>query len=233
MRIHYLQHETFEDPGTILEWARERGHTMKGTMVFNNESLPQPGTFDMLVIMGGSLSVYEEGKYPWIAAEKQFIKQAIDTRKTVLGICLGAQIIAAALGAKVYKHSCREIGWFPVRLTGEGKKSPVFSGLPESFDALHWHGDTFAIPQGAIHLATSEACPNQAFSYGKMTLALQFHIEYSTENRKKMIDNCSNDLAEPGLYVQTPDFILSRNDLFPQLRKFTFRLLDNITARCT
>jgi GMP synthase-like glutamine amidotransferase len=231
MRIHYLQHETFEDPGTILEWAQARGHTINGTLIFKGEPLPAVGSFDMLVIMGGSMSAYEEEKYPWIAAEKQLIWQAVDKRKAVLGICLGAQLIAGALGAKVYKHSCKEIGWFPVHLTKQGFDSEFMRGLPLSFEALHWHGDTFDIPAGATRLATSKACFNQAFEYGTTVLGLQFHIEYTAENRGKMLENCSGDLAEPGLYVQSPDFILGQNGLFPQLRELNFRLLDNIEKR--
>jgi GMP synthase-like glutamine amidotransferase len=231
MRMHYLQHETFEDPGTILEWAARRGHSTSSTLIFKGEPFPSPETFDMLVIMGGSMSVREKETYPWLPSEVRFIRSVIDKNKTVLGICLGAQLIANALGAKVYRHSCKEIGWFDVTLSKDGAASGIFRSLPRVFPAMHWHGDTFDLPAGAVHCAFSKACQNQAFAYGANTVGLQFHVEYTAENRAAMIENCGSDLHEQGPYVQSPDYIISQDALFPALKELNFRLLNAMAAR--
>ena len=178
MRIHYLQHVPFEDLANIESWARSRGHDLSRTMLFSDEKLPEMDHFDWLIIMGGPMNIYEDEKYPWLSREKEFIRQAIASDKIVLGICLGAQLIADVLGGSVRRNEYREIGWFAVSLTEEGSTSPIFSVLPKSFVALHWHGDTFAIPPGAMRIAESQACANQAFIKGK-AIGLQFHLESS------------------------------------------------------
>jgi GMP synthase (glutamine-hydrolysing) len=233
MKIHYLQHEPFEDPGTILEWAAERVHPVSATMLYKGEPLPSSSAFDMLVIIGGGMSVYEEDKYPWLAAEKRFIRQAIDTGKTVLGICLGAQLIASALGARVYKNRHKEIGWFPVTLTPEGIKSELFKGRPARFQAFHWHGDTFDIPANAIKIATSKACANQAFVYGRRTVALQFHIESTAESVERLLTNCKDEIVEGKPYIQSADEIKKRNRHLLHIRTLLFGLLDTLEKTTT
>ncbi len=129
------------------------------------------------------MNVYEEAEYPWLAAEKAFIAAAIGAGKPVLGICLGAQLIAAVLGGTVSKGPQPEIGWYPVELTPAGRELPLFAGFPDRFTALHWHGDTFSIPPGATHVASSAACANQAFAYdGGRVVGLQFHLEETRES---------------------------------------------------
>ena len=137
--------------------------------------------FDWLIILGGPMNIYEEDKYPWLSKEKEFIHQAIASDKIVLGICLGAQLMADVLGGKVQRNVHREIGWFPVKLMPESKASRIFRVLPEEFMALHWHGDTFELPPGAVHTAESQACKNQAFELGK-AIGLQFHLESSLDS---------------------------------------------------
>ncbi|MBV9468373.1 MAG: type 1 glutamine amidotransferase, partial [Abitibacteriaceae bacterium] len=143
MRIHSFQHVPFEGLASIEAWATSRGHTLSASKFYNSEPLPQIEEIDWLIVMGGPMNIYEENKYPWLVPEKHFIKQAIDRQKPVLGICLGAQLIADVLGAKVTRNPSVEIGWFPIQLTAAALNSPLFSFLPSQFPVLHWHGDTF------------------------------------------------------------------------------------------
>ena len=133
--------------------------------------------YRLAIILGGPMNVYEEEKYPFLRDELSFIENCIKKNTKVLGLCLGGQLIARALGAAVGKNSKKEIGWYDLRLTDEGMSSPLFSGLPEIFKAFHWHGDRFDIPEGGARLAQSALCENQAFIYDNRALALQFHLE--------------------------------------------------------
>src|SRR5262249_47695751 len=132
---------------------------------------------DLVVVLGGPMNIYEEDKFPWLIAEKKFIRQAIEEKLAVLGLCLGSQLIADVLGAKIYPNDEKEIGWFPVEVTEAALKHRLFSHWPNFFTPFHWHGDTFDLPEGAIHLARSQACRNQAFLYQDRVVGLQFHLE--------------------------------------------------------
>jgi GMP synthase (glutamine-hydrolysing) len=178
--------------------------------------------------MGGPMNIYEEKEYPWLAAEKRFIEKAIEKDKIVLGICLGAQLIADVLGARVVRNRYKEIGWFPVSLRPEGLASVPFQGFPDEFQALHWHGDTFSLPAGAAMLAESEACPAQAFSANdSRVLALQFHLESSVESVRALIRNCSNELVD-GEYVQGADAILEKKENFSSIHDTMLKLFENM-----
>ncbi|MBU4076144.1 MAG: type 1 glutamine amidotransferase [Euryarchaeota archaeon] len=226
MRIHSLEHEPFEGLANIEIWAKNRGHIISRTLLFNGEELPDITDIDWLVIMGGSMNVYEEEKYPWLRDEKNFIAQAIAGKKIVLGICLGAQLIADVLGGKVSRNRYAEVGWFPLTLTEEARNSYIFSSFPPAFTAIHWHGDTFEIPPGAVRIVQSEACANQAFEYGR-TIGLQFHLEYSTKSIDLMFTNCGNDIVE-GRYIQKPDEIIAQNNNVVETQKLLNLLLDNM-----
>ncbi|HIJ58003.1 MAG TPA: type 1 glutamine amidotransferase, partial [Deltaproteobacteria bacterium] len=143
----------------------------------------------------------------WMKAEKAFIEQSIRNQKTVIGICLGAQLIADVLGARVYKNPVKEIGWFPVEKSKESKGSIFDSLWPDEFYAFHWHGDTFDIPPGAIHFAQSKACRNQGFVYQQHVFALQFHIESTKKSIEELIFYCGHELNETGTYIQHSDKI--------------------------
>lgn len=226
MRLHSLEHEPFEGLANIAVWAKSKGHSITRTLLFNNEELPDIDEFDWLIIMGGSMNIYEEEKYPWLKEEKSFIAEAIASKKIVLGVCLGAQLIADVLGGKVTKNKYREIGWFPVKLTKEAKKSSIFSTLPEKFTAFHWHGDTFKIPHGALKIAESDACSNQAFELGR-AIGLQFHLDYSKESINLMFKNCGNEIVE-GKYIQKPDEILAQINNVQETQRLLNVLLDGI-----
>jgi len=203
MRLHYLQHVPFENIANIQTWAKNKGHPVTKTVLYYDEALPGLKSFDMLIVMGGPMNVYEEKDYPWLDREKKFIREAIDSGKLVLGICLGAQLIADALGGKVAKNGAMEIGWYDVSLTPEAKTSPVFKSLPGTFMAFHWHGDMFSIPEGARRMTYNEACENQAFEYnGGKVVGLQFHLESSDDSINRLTKNCGDDLSEEGRYIQ-------------------------------
>ena len=226
MRIHYLQHVPFEDLANMESWASSRGHAVSKTRLFSGEGLPSPSSFDWLIIMGGPMNIYQEQSFAWLAEEKEFIKKAISGGKIVLGVCLGAQLISSVLGGVVTENRYKEIGWFPVRLTEEGRASPLFSALPDRFIALHWHGDTFSIPPGASRMAESDACSNQAFVLGK-AIGLQFHLESNQESIKRLIDHCAEEMI-PGPYVQMPEDLAAVPESYDGLRGLMESFLDRI-----
>jgi GMP synthase-like glutamine amidotransferase len=201
MRVHVLQHVPFEGPGSILAWLQSRSARLTTTRYFESASLPGQSDFDVLVVLGGSMSVNDETRFPWLMDEKRFVRESIQSGKSVLGICLGAQLIAAALGACVYPGVHKEIGWFPVHAENHGTSAFRF---PETMEVFHWHGETFDLPAGAVHLARSAACPHQAFQVGARAIGLQFHLETTPESAEAIIKNCRHELvAAP--YVQTEE----------------------------
>ena len=214
MKIHWLQHVPFEGLGCMAPWLTGNGHNVSCTRFWAGDRLPDIGSVDGLIVMGGPMGVYDEDGYPWLAEEKAFIKNIIAQDKPVLGICLGAQLIAEVLGSKVWKNSQREIGFFPV--TGDGK---IF---PAEFMAFHWHGDTFGIPEGAVHLASSAACENQAFVYKSNVLALQFHLETTEESLLSLYAH-SKDEVTGGPFIQTLE---KMKPFFPMLGKANALMFD-------
>jgi GMP synthase-like glutamine amidotransferase len=201
MRIHCLQHVPFESPGWIATWAATRGHDLAMVRVFAEEPLPAPSQVEALVVMGGPMGVHDDADHPWMKGEKHLVASVLAAEKHVLGVCLGAQMIAHVSGARVYRNRFHEIGWFPVEATPEGVAQ---FGLPPSFPAFHWHGDTFQLPDGAVHLAHTVACEQQMFMLGERVLGIQFHLEVTPEDVAAMCTHAGHDLPE-GPYVQTAD----------------------------
>lgn len=195
MRIHWLQHVSFEGLGSIATWASERGHELVGARLWAEDPLPDASEVKFLIIMGGPMSATDDRQYEWLSAEKKLVREVIDQGAVVLGICLGAQLIAAALGASVMQNHFKEIGWYPVTLTPDASNSPIFETVPSRFQAFHWHGETFEIPEGATHIAQSAACTNQAFVINDRIVALQFHLEILPENVEALIENCREELT--------------------------------------
>jgi len=224
MRIHYLQHVPFENLGNIENWALEKGFALSSTKLYKEEDLPEVESFDFLIILGGPMNIYEEDKYSWLKTEKKFIKKAVENKKIVLGICLGAQLIADVLGAKVYQNQHKEIGWFPIKLA---QNQNLFKNMPEELNAIHWHGDTFDIPKESFPVGSSEACQNQGFVYDNKVVGLQFHLETSPESLKNLIDNCQDEIKEEK-FIQTAEYMLSQNENFEELKKNLYVFLDNI-----
>ena len=219
MRLHYLQHVPFEGLGTIESWAKANGYQITMTRLFDQDPLPMVDDFDWLIVMGGPMNIYEEGKYQWLVHEKLFIEECLKKNKFILGICLGAQLIADVLGGKVVKNTEKEIGWFPVSLTGEAQKDSVFfKGIPSSFMAFHWHEDRFNLPKACTRMAESEGCFHQAFGYGGRVVGLQFHIESTCEGVMELVRHCGGEFLT-GRYVQSPDDMVSKAVYFNGIEK--------------
>lgn len=206
MRAHYLQHVPFEGLGSIESWLSAAGALVTATRLFETTDLPDLEGIDLLVVLGGPMSVSDEEEFPFLFAEKQFIRAAIHCGKAVLGVCLGAQLIAHALGARVYRNQEKEIGWFPVR--GVPPCDAATFLFPASLEVFHWHGETFDLPIGAARLAESEACRNQAFQVGRTVIGLQFHLETTPESVHEIVAHCRSELL-PARYVQSEAAILA------------------------
>ncbi|MEM6885350.1 MAG: type 1 glutamine amidotransferase [Verrucomicrobiota bacterium] len=222
--ILLFQHVPYEGPETILDWAVESGHILTYHHWNYKPAAPEKMP-EALVIMGGPMNVDETSNYPWLATEKQFIRQAIETGIPVLGVCLGAQLIAAALGKTVFPNSHQELGWMPLSLTEEARQHPILSAFPDRLPVFHWHGDTFELPDGATLLGSTEACMNQGFAIGKC-IGLQFHIEISHTVLKDLIEE--NQLPDwQGAYVTSPESIfLDATKYEVDCRKTLYQLLD-------
>jgi len=226
-RLHYIQHVSFEGIGFIEAYAAQRGFALSATRVYLNERFPEVGEFDWLVVMGGPMSVYEDHVHTWISEEKKCISQAIARGKIVIGICLGAQLIASVLGAEVYPNSRKEIGWFPVTLTPVAGSVDAFKRVPATFMAFHWHGETFDIPSGAVHCCRSEACANQAFVYQRRVVGLQFHCESTQEGIAALLEKCGGDLTK-GPSVQSARLLRSRMRFVGDVNAIMSSILDGL-----
>jgi len=192
MKIHYFQHVAFEDPAFIIDWVKENKYKLTSTLFFeNNYQLPTLEDFDILIVMGGPMNIYEYDAYPYLKVEKEFIKKAIENDKKIIGICLGAQLIADALGAKIYSNKTKEIGWIPITTFNN-------SFLPKEITPLHWHGDTFELPENAKLIASSVDCKNQAFIYNEKIIGFQFHLEANEKSLNAIIKNCGHELIDKG-----------------------------------
>ena len=228
MKIHTLQHVPFEGPANFGEWFARRGHTMTSTLLYERGmALPALESFDFLLIMGGPMSVNDESEFPWLVDEKRFVEKAVNAGKTVVGVCLGAQLIANVLGSRVYRNREKEIGWFPVRLTEEGIRSRSFKGFSSEFTAFHWHGETFDIPSGAALLAESVACVNQAFEYDGRVVGLQFHPETNEHSVGKLIENCGDEI-KPARHIQSAEEMMESRERFMALSRSLDTFLGNL-----
>ena len=227
MRIHCLQHVPFETPAYIAEWADVRGHQLSVTKLYQNEGPPRPSEYEMLVVLGGPMGVNDEQEFSWLPAEKRAIEAAIGSGRAVLGICLGAQLIASVLGARVYKNPQKEIGWFPVELTQDGRGSRVVGALPPAFTAFHWHGDTFDIPSGAVWTTRSAACRHQAFEYcDGLVTALQFHLEITTSGIDALCAECAHELLHKSPFISSLQDIRGGNHFIAPAQAHMTAILD-------
>lgn len=224
MKIHAIIHASFEKLGVIEDWAKENEHALTSTHTYKGETLPaSPSDFDFLIIMGGPQSPLELDKYPYLRNEIVLIDQAIKANKKVLGICLGAQLIAEALGAKTQHSPHKEIGEYPVLVLEEGKHDHFFGQLYPKFNAVHWHNDMPGINDEIILLAESEGCPQQAFRYKDRVYGFQFHLEPTLDVIEGMIKHCSADL-NPGKYIRSVSELRATN--YGAINKTMYRFLD-------
>jgi GMP synthase-like glutamine amidotransferase len=224
MRAHFLQHVEFEGLGSIESWLKAAGCEITNTRFFESAALPDLKKIDLLVVMGGPMSVNDESVFPWLASEKQFILEAINSGTPVLGICLGAQLIASALGARIYRNHVKEIGWFPIY--GMLSNDKTFFSFPPLMKVFHWHGETFDLPSGACRLAKSDGCENQAFQFGKSVIGLQFHLETTREAARELVTHCRDELV-PSTYIQTEKEILAVD---PEIYKSINQMMGSVLS---
>ena len=210
MKILFVTHASFEQPGSIESWAKKHNHETQEVKPYNGEKLPAIDEYDMLVVMGGPQSPIEIDKSPYLKDEIDLIKQALKQKKRMVGVCLGAQLIAEALGAKTERSPNKEIGMYPVELLGDAAIDPVFSDFPAKFDVMHWHSDMPGIVDGINLLAKSEGCPRQIFRFGDRVYGFQCHFELTKELVEGMVKHCGSDMMA-GKYVMTPDQLISLN----------------------
>lgn len=224
MKLHYLKHVPFEGLGSMESWLHQRGHTLSYSELYLDDTLPDVNGVDWLIVMGGPMGIHDDAQHPWLVREKQFIREAIDADKTVLGVCLGAQLIADVLSAKVAYQGHREIGWFPIDINPTSAFADCF---PNPCEVFHWHGDRFDIPEGATPLASSEACPHQGFSLEDRVLALQFHCETTAHTAQDLITACADEL-DGTRYVQTAEEMTQEPQRFHTLNAVMERVLEKL-----
>ena len=227
MHAVILQHHPIEGPGSLSPWLDRHTTSRQLVRLYAGEECPPAEAVDFLIVLGGPMSVNDEGEFPWLIAEKVFIRQVIDRQRPVLGICLGSQLIASALGAAVRPNPHKEIGWLPIE--GIAANTALPFAIP-STTVFHWHGDTFDLPAGAILLARSVACAHQAFLYKENVLALQFHLETTPELVKLFIETGRDELvAAP--YIQNPEAILGAPvDLYRSGNELLEKLLNRLIS---
>ena len=224
MRVHHLRHVEFENLGFIESWLRSAGHSVVTTRMYANDPLPTVDQFDWLIVMGGPMSANDDAVLPWMGPEKKLIQSTIKANKRVMGVCLGAQLIAAALGAKVFKNPEREIGWFDIQRSPEANQHPFGTLIPARTEVFHWHGDTFDLPHGAVRLASSVGCLNQAYAISNHVLGLQFHLEMTPFLAEQLTIHCRDELGI-ATYVQPPEKILAEPSRFEQMNQLMASVL--------
>lgn len=217
MKITVLQHSTDTPVGTLSDWAEKKGHQLDIRQLFAGADLPHLSQVEWLVILGGPMNVDEHEKHPWLVKEKAFIKQAVAEGRLCLGLCLGGQLLAQALGARVSRHTHWEVGWHPIEFNS-GEKLHMFQ----------WHQDTFEIPDGAQRIATNEVTLNQGFTFKDHVVGLQFHPEATDE----WVHECMIESPYPtGPYVQSPDLLREGLIYRPKMTAWFFKLLDQMETK--
>lgn len=225
MTMHFLQHVSFEGPGYMLQLFGQNNYTITRTRLWEEAKFPSVDEFDVLVILGGPMCVYDDHQYDWLRKEKVFIQDAIEAQRKIIGICLGAQLIACVLETNIYTNRQKEIGWFPIRF------SPSFSqwlnaDMPDEAMVFHWHGDKFDIPYGGENHAFSEACNHQLFTYGQNIIGLQFHLEVTGNTIEQMVEGGQRELTEAA-YIQSPATIRSGNEYIAGCNDLMSKILCN------
>jgi len=231
MRVHITKHVPSEGPGLIAEWAASRRCALTESLALTEE-YPPLGPGDLLTVMGGPMAADDEIVSPWLAAEKRAVAAALDSGALVLGVCLGAQILAEVVGGTVARNPQREIGWYPVRKTASAVVHPVFSAFPDGLVVGHWHGDTFTLPPGIPPLLSSDATVNQAFgTHEGRAVGLQFHLEWTCEGLSDLADLSADEIAQGGPFVAgAAQMLTAAPRRIPACREALFGILDRMVA---
>lgn len=228
MRVHVIQHVAFESPGLIARWVAERGHRLAITRAWEG-GFPEPGETDLLVVLGGPMGAQDDAVLPWLTAEKRYLAQTIADGLPVLGVCLGAQILATLIGGSVRRNREVEIGWYPVTPTPEAESS-LLRSWPEHAIVGHWHGDTFELPLGMKPLLSSTACRNQAFVFDERVVGVQFHLEWTADLMADMVRECADEVANPGPTEMSADDLMAGVEAHGEAcRELLFGLLDELS----
>lgn len=230
MRIQFLQHVPHETPAHIQDWAAARGHSLRGARLDLGEPTPDVDAFDCLLVMGGPMGANDDATHPWLTEEKRCLERAIAAGRTVIGICLGAQVLAHVLGARVYRNREREIGWFPIDRVGQPAGTGAFAVMPDRLDVLHWHGDTFDLPRGAAWTYRSEGCAHQAYVAHERLYGLQFHLEVRAGDCGNWTEADLADFAGGGRFVQRPEELTERPGRFTTAHRTLDAFLDAVAA---
>jgi GMP synthase (glutamine-hydrolysing) len=224
--VHCIQHSERVRPLTVAEWAKERGADLRVVRVDMLGALPPVPLVERVVVLGGAMNTDQTDEHPWINLEREWLREIVQQgRAKVLGICLGSQLLAEALGGSVERAAVPEIGWQRIERTADGATDRIFSALPAEFDAMQWHGDAWTLPPGAKLVATSRGCATQAFAWGDNVHGLQFHPEFTYERTRQLVETTTDDIT-PGGFVQSPDEFLADPARFERMRELCFTLLD-------
>lgn len=226
LRIISLEHAEAEGAGKIADWALQRGHVLQAVRLDLREPLPPLEDVDFLVIMGGAPNIYQDRDFPFLKAERAYVEEAALAGKVMLGVCLGAQLIADALGGRVTQNPVREIGWFPIQVEN---RDHLFAGFPQECTVFHWHGDTYSLPPGAVQMARSAACENQAFAFGDRIVGLQFHVELSATAAAAFTIGAEHALQLEE-WVQSPEVIRAAQPDLSATDRGLEMLLDGLAA---
>jgi len=230
MKVQVLQHVPFEDLGCIATWLAKHNAQTDYIRFYQGQTPPAEDLPDLVIALGGPMSVNDEAEHPWLEDEKRHVRALLSAQVPLLGICLGAQLVASATGQRVYPGPEREIGWFPIYATGNIDTADTFS-FPATLDAFHWHGETFDLPPGAQHIARSAVCENQAFQLGRRCIGVQFHLETTRQSMLSMLEHCAEDLQTTNRYVQRKDIIEAADDgYYAAVNRVMDQLLDYLVA---
>ena len=230
MKVHYIQHASFEGINCLSPWFNKQGHQVTGSHLYRGDVLPSVDSFDWLVVLGGPMSVHCTEAHPWLVAEKKLIQQAIDNKKIVLGICLGGQLIANVLGATVKKNKYKEIGWHTIQRCDEIENSVLKGIFPKQMSMFHWHGDTFDIPAGATPIASSTACLNQGYVIGDRIVGLQCHPETTPEFIKYLAEAGQDELAESSPFIQRTEQLYVDEQTYRSINGVMFAIMERLES---
>jgi len=229
--VHCIQHSERVRPLSVADWARERDVDLRVVRVDEGEPLPAVAEVERVVVLGGGMNTDQSADHPWLTHERDWLRELVAAeRADVLGICLGSQLLAEALGGTVGRAEVPEIGWQRIELTEAGVDDRVFGALPRAFEAMQWHGDSWTLPPGAQLVATSAGCPTQAFTFGDHVRAVQFHPEFTFARTTELAATTTDDLTRGG-FVQTPSDFLADPARFDALRRICDTLLDRALLR--